>query len=190
MTVFLTSDLHFGHTRCAEEFRGFDSLEDHDETIIKNWNDTVTWEDAVVIVGDAVMGKFDDNVKKLSRLAGQKYLIGGNHDRIHPAFSSKREKRERFRSQYEEQGLTILPPIFFNWGFMICHFPFNGDSHDEDRYEQFRPIDDGGWLLHGHTHSTEKVRGRQICVGLDAWDMTPVSLQELIDIRDGEKEEG
>lgn len=180
MTVYLTSDLHLGHARCATEFRGFDDADHHDETIIKNWNETVTWEDAVVIVGDAVMGRFEDNVKKLSRLVGQKYLIPGNHDRVHASYTSKREKRMRFHEMYREQGVTILSPIYFNWGFIFCHFPYIGDSQDEDRYDQYRPVDEGLWLIHGHTHSEEVFSfERQFHVGVDAWDMRPVALNEV-----------
>lgn len=32
-----------------------------------------------------------------------------------------------------------------------------------------------GWLLHGHTHSDVKVRGKEIHVGVDAHDLAPVS---------------
>ena len=55
------------------------------------------------------------------------------------------------------------------------HFPYEGDSHDEDRFTRWRPVDDGAWLLHGHVHTSWQVNGRQINVGVDVWDYAPVS---------------
>ena len=37
------------------------------------------------------------------------------------------------------------------------------------------PDNDGLWLLHGHTHQKDKVRDKQIHVGVDSWDGYPVS---------------
>lgn len=41
--------------------------------------------------------------------------------------------------------------------------------------KQYRLRDEGRWLLHGHTHQPERIRGREIHVGLDAWDLAPVN---------------
>ncbi|WP_051265718.1 metallophosphoesterase family protein [Nakamurella lactea] len=42
---------------------------------------------------------------------------------------------------------------------------------------EYRLRDEGNWLLHGHTHSSEKVTSsREIHVGLDAWDLGPVEV--------------
>ena len=61
-----------------------------------------------------------------------------------------------------------------------CHFPYEGDSHDHDRYPDHRPLDDGEWLLHGHVHQRWRVRGRMINVGVDVWDYAPVPEDELV----------
>ena len=44
---------------------------------------------------------------------------------------------------------------------------------------QWRPDDTGGWLLHGHIHENWRQRDRQINVGVDAWDFTPVSEEQI-----------
>ena len=79
--IFLTSDLHFGHDR---EFiwgpRGFASSEEHDKTIVANWNSVVSPEDIVYVLGDLMLG---DNVKGtecINQLNGNIYVIRGNHD--------------------------------------------------------------------------------------------------------------
>ena len=60
-----------------------------------------------------------------------------------------------------------------------CHFPYHGDSRDEQRFDHHRPIDDGGVLLHGHVHTRWRVEGRQINLGCDVWDYRPVAEDEL-----------
>ena len=83
MTLFLTSDTHFGHKNILHLGKGrpFNDILDHNETIIKNWNEVVKPTDMVYHLGDFAMG---NNLKLLrdwlSRLNGQKHLILGNHD--------------------------------------------------------------------------------------------------------------
>ena len=62
---------------------------------------------------------------------------------------------------------------------VACHFPYVGDSHDDDRFAPHRPVDDGRILLHGHVHNRWRIDGRQVNVGCDVWDYRPVSEEEL-----------
>ena len=55
------------------------------------------------------------------------------------------------------------------------HFPYSLDPQYDLKFMQHRPHDDGGWLLHGHIHEKWRQHGRQINVGVDAWDFAPVS---------------
>jgi calcineurin-like phosphoesterase family protein len=62
----------------------------------------------------------------------------------------------------------------------LHHLPYTGDHHDsEERYREYRPKDNGLWLLHGHVHTTWKFKDRMINVGVDQWDFTPVSLDQI-----------
>jgi hypothetical protein len=63
---------------------------------------------------------------------------------------------------------------------LACDFPYRGDSYDEDRFVDARPVDRGGWLLHEHVHKRWRVQDRMINVGVDAWHQAPVSRAELI----------
>ena len=54
-TVFYTSDLHLGHAKVAE-IRGFDSLQEHDQTIIDNLDRQVGKRDTLWILGDISSG--------------------------------------------------------------------------------------------------------------------------------------
>ena len=82
--IFFTSDLHFGHKNLLKftKPRPFTTIEEHDQTIIDNWNSVVNQDDTVYVLGDIAMGmdpdKLEDYLKKLN---GHKRLILGNHDR-------------------------------------------------------------------------------------------------------------
>ena len=76
--VFFIADTHFGDSvtfQTSGEYKFFPNVKAKDETIIRNWNETVTAEDTVFILGD-----FGD-MNYWSRLPGKKFLIKGNHDR-------------------------------------------------------------------------------------------------------------
>lgn len=52
-TNYFISDLHFGHKNCLSfDNRPFKSIEENDETIIKNWNNTVKIDDDIYLLGD------------------------------------------------------------------------------------------------------------------------------------------
>ena len=81
MSIFITSDTHFGHNR---EFlygpRGFASISEHDEEIIKRWNETVSPEDDVYILGDLMLNDNTHGMECLKRLNGKLHIVRGNHD--------------------------------------------------------------------------------------------------------------
>ena len=71
--------LHLGHPNIARH-RGFQDEHEHDEHLIKTWNNTVRKRDITYILGDVTMetSKF---YYQLDRLQGTKHVILGNHDR-------------------------------------------------------------------------------------------------------------
>ena len=199
---YFTADLHLGHKRINElAGRPFESVEEMNETIIKRWNQTVSKDDSVFVLGDIVMGNFKENIKLIELLNGNKYMVAGNHDRIFVGNTDYSKRREEFVKAYQDVGFKIIsdgPPCFYNGGYMlnrqmfkvkfnVSHFPYSGDSHDEDRYVDFRPefVPYSPWLIHGHVHERWKVDGYQINVGVDVWDFTPVSLQQIATIMRG-----
>ena len=65
--IFFTSDLHFGHANIIKyDSRPFNSISHMDEELIKRWNESVSPNDTVYILGD--ISWYDD--KKL-----HKYII-------------------------------------------------------------------------------------------------------------------
>ena len=75
--IYIISDLHHKHTNMAI-FRGFNSVEDHDDYIKNKWNSVVKKKDTVWIIGDITMEKSDYSF--LDELNGIKKVVLGNHD--------------------------------------------------------------------------------------------------------------
>lgn len=183
---FFTSDMHFHHRNIMEYCPGRpgESAEDMSEVLIDNWNRTVGPDDEVWVLGDVAMGRIDESLPLVGRLNGRKRLVAGNHDRC---WSPLGPKAAKWRQRYLDVGFELIveeavidvPEL---GAVTLCHFPFEGDSHDEDRYVDQRPADYGQWLFHGHVHDAWKIKGRQINVGVDVWDYTPVSLDQMVDL--------
>lgn len=188
---FFISDTHFGHKNIINySDRPFDNFEDMDWQIVNNWNHVVGDTDVVYHLGDVAMGdstRWDNILKSLN---GYKVLVTGNHDRIFAG--EKPRQRERWDEKYHEwfdevydnlTGLVLSNGTVVN----LSHFPYDGDSHAEERYREYRLRDDGTILVHGHTHSHDVIsRSKkdtiQIHVGVDAWSYCPVSEQQVIDM--------
>ena len=80
---YYIADTHYGHGENIIRFdnRPFNSGEEMNQTIITNWNKTVTNADNVYILGDLIWSKDPDDWNRLlAKLKGKKYLILGNHD--------------------------------------------------------------------------------------------------------------
>ena len=77
--IFYTADLHF-HYLPVIESRHFDSIQEMDEKLISNWNETVREEDTVYVVGDVGYNNNRVPCDALAQLKGHKHLIRGNHD--------------------------------------------------------------------------------------------------------------
>ena len=83
--IYFTSDLHFNHDK---EFiyknRGFNTIDEMNSTIIRNWNNLVEDSDIVYILGDIMLGT-DESIELFNKLKGQKKIVLGNHDTTHRA---------------------------------------------------------------------------------------------------------
>lgn len=180
--VRFTSDLHLGHEKVAG-LRGFNSAEDHDIAILGNWHSTVQDEDIVWVLGDLCMGNPTSALAALKTLPGRKRLVLGNHDAGH----SINRNAHRWAAPYAEvfeHVATCARTKIQGREVLLSHFPYDRDR-GEARHLQWRLPDLGATLLHGHTHGTERLswsrRGSlEIHVGLDAWDLLPVSDRQLL----------
>ena len=164
------------------------------EELIRRHNALVKDDDLVIWVGDCFFYYSKEEMKRvLSTLKGRHILVRGNHDQ-----KPRMMMNAGFEICVEEMTMVIAGERV-----LISHFPFRMPEWKfryrkfinkikkklgltrkvwPEKYHNRRPVDKGQFLIHGHTHSTNKLRGRQIHVGVDAWDYRPVNLQEIANI--------
>lgn len=179
--VLFTSDPHLFHP-LVTRLRGFgEDLEAHNSAIIKRWHAVVKPDDIVWVLGDLTCTRkenvVDDALGIMERLPGVKHFIWGNHDHGHPMHKQAWKEQGRYLEVFASaqafakisvQGQPVL----------LSHFPYTFDHTNDARYTQWRLADEGAFLLHGHTHAAAKISSsKELHVGLDAWGLTPVSLQ-------------
>jgi calcineurin-like phosphoesterase family protein len=127
---FVTADLHLGHVNVLKHaMRPFSCIEEHDETLISQWNKVVSKKNTIVIIGDLA---WKNHRSYLSRLNGKKILIKGNHDKM---------------SQLDYSQFTRVETLWDtkqdNIKICFCHYPmlsWNSSCHLDS------------WNLHGHSH--------------------------------------
>lgn len=74
--IYFIADTHFGDERIRRyENRPFADAGAMDRELIRRWNETVSPEDTVYVLGD--WGRMDPTA-----LHGRKYLVRGNHDTL------------------------------------------------------------------------------------------------------------
>lgn len=175
-TTWFTSDLHFGHTNIIKLGNGrpFDTIEEHDEYFLQHWADTVSKRDTIWVLGDLCLKKGDalqELNDQLSKLPGAKKLILGNHDAGSPAYGKSGHHNQLSRytafDSVQLNGITTIART----KVLLSHYPYSWDHDEKQRFMQWRLPDLGKFLIHGHTHQTERaITSRQVHVGVDAWD--------------------
>lgn len=170
---YFTSDTHFGHKNvipyCERPFKDVDEMT---EGLIAGWNERVTPDDEVFVLGDFSFYGSTKTAAILARLNGTKHLIRGNHDDIK---TEEKAIRLGFASMRDSRIIRLG-----DMSFVLSHYPYEGDSTEIDRYIERRPQDTGLWLLHGHVHREWMVEGRQINVGVDVRHYKPISEEEVL----------
>lgn len=162
-----------------------------DEEIIRRWNEVVSPEDTVYHLGDIALGPIDKSLAKITRLNGYKIAVLGNHDRPFMRMGKHDEDTwwDRYADVFQEvlswEGAQVELPGFGT--VAISHFPYTGDHTPDDRHSGVRMLDEGMPLIHGHSHTTDRLtfsnKGtKQVHVGQDAWDFRPVSLEQIIEL--------
>ena len=173
--TFFVSDLHFGHENIIKLCkRPFDSIEEMDAALIKNWNRKVKKNDVVYLIGDVVWDK-NKVAYYMEQLSGKKILIAGNHD-------STWVKREECQKHFE--SVTSYIEVHLNGHpITMCHYPML--EWKSSREETRRKL---GYLIHGHIHNRIAEEYRQLFLsfnalnaGVDVNFFEPVTFEELLE---------
>lgn len=165
VNIFFTSDTHLGHANIIKYCnRPFNSLEEMNNTIIRNWNNIVKPEDTVFFLGDFCFknttgGKEGEGINVTSdswrkQLNGDIIFIKGNHD----------------KNNTNNTKLTSATLKMGGYDMFLVHNP-------EDYNHKFKIN------LVGHVHEKWKYKiinkNLLINVGVDIWDFKPVSFEKL-----------
>ncbi|MCD8068987.1 MAG: metallophosphoesterase family protein [Lachnospiraceae bacterium] len=168
--IYFTSDIHFGHANIIRSCgRPFETADEMDEAIIRNWNGKVKPQDEVYILGDVTMKGPDFAKERLLRLNGTLYLVKGNHDHF---VNKNKFDPDLFGWVKDYYQLKVD-----NRRFILFHYPITEWN--------YRP--QGSIHLHGHQHNKQEynLKNREngilrYDVGMDANNFTPVSLEEIV----------
>ncbi|BDD84547.1 serine/threonine protein phosphatase [Tsukamurella pulmonis] len=179
-----TSDLHLAHPKLAE-LRGFAGVAEHDAAVMERLHELDPDTDVLWVLGDICSGgvaSMESALAQLGTLRVPLHLVTGNHDPVNPM----RRGAQRFFAAYAEVFRSVQQHArtkIGGHGVLLCHYPYAGtpDRFERDEFAQFQLPDRGMWLLHGHTHATERRSGeRSICVSLEAWDLAPAPADRLM----------
>lgn len=204
MTIFFTADSHWSHANiikycnrpfmteeeqaivnrhlsCApddpryEECRkaytdlriSRETIKKHDEMLITNWNKVVGDKDTVYHLGD--FGFFKESQQAgaiLDRLKGKLVLLKGSHDK-RPLFDAIRHRRN-LQHYHPPSDLEITIDG------MVVHM-----AHHAHRV--WTKSHYGSIHLYGHSHGGLPPREgqRELDVGVDCWNFTPVSWEQI-----------
>lgn len=161
MKYFFSSDFHFGHKNVLKyDNRPFDTIEEHDGAIIRNYNNKVGEHDQFYFLGDFAFCNKRKSEEYISRLNGRKFFIKGNHD-----------KKDTIKL-YEKYGTYLgeLKKIRIeNQEIVLCHYGMRvwEGSHR------------GTWHLYGHSHHSLPPMGKSFDVGINGWNYEVLSFQEI-----------
>ena len=134
--IYYIADNHFGHKNVIRfDNRPFADTVLMDEVLVHNWNERVTEDDTVYILGDCFWKNEENSVKLIQRLKGHKHLIRGNHDRVHGRLRFYYESIEHYAEINDNDRLVIL-----------CHYPI--PFYKNQHY--------GAVMLYGHVHRTKE----------------------------------
>lgn len=172
MKIWISSDYHFNHDK---EFiwkaRGFESVEEMNETIVKKNNECVAPEDTLIICGDLMLGgadKLEEGLALLNRMNGLKLVVGGNHD------------TPNRREAYLRAGIPVFDAYAFTYRkyhFYASHYPTLTGNLEKESLKQVT------CNLFGHTHQTSNFYNEipfMYHVGVDSHECYPVLLDDVI----------
>lgn len=185
----------FRHSMSEEDFNALVDVERHDRTVINRINARVGKQDELYILGDLSSGGSANLRRALSLLDGlhvppsRRHLILGNHDGFRMKPSNAADIAVRFGSVSDNLFIDIngIPTV-------LSHVPryeyLDGSVREgmasnslEKTLRKHAPcVPHGVVHLYGHTHGRnpdEFHDGWSLNVGLDAWNLRPVSEDEI-----------
>lgn len=178
MAIWMCSDWHFNHDR---DFvwgkRGFSSVEEMNEEIVKRHNSIVRPDDDVYVLGDLCLGGAEANAANkelIEKMNGKLHIVSGNH------CTNSRIEMYRTCSNVVEVNLFSQMIKYKKQYFYLSHFPTLTANHDDDRPFKQKIIN-----ICGHSHTddpfTDFDKGIIYHVEMEAHNCYPVLLDRIIE---------
>jgi calcineurin-like phosphoesterase family protein len=175
--IFVIGDTHLGHRKLVEPDtafarKGFLTIEEHDEEIIRRWNDAVRPKDTVWHLGDVAFGR--DALALCARLNGLKHLVMGNHDAY--GIPEYQKYFSKIVGAYKLKGcilthIPIHPSEFYRWKANV-----HGHLHSKIvRVDVYPDLD--------ISNMYDEPDNRYINVSAEQINLTPVRLDLLLQKR-------
>ncbi len=162
--IFFTSDLHFNAQRTIDiSKRPFKTPKELNKALIKNWNNAVTKDDTVYILGD-----FGD-LSYARFLNGKKIFIKGNYER---SYYTDEELKQYFDVVCPIDVMHL--PVVHNgklYHLRLTHEPLNISGKD---------MTDDFIGLFGHVHKLCMIKKYGINVGADLHYFTPIDMDTVL----------
>lgn len=161
MEIWLISDTHFWHENIlnfkepnGDLIRSFNSVQDMNEVMIRNWNSVVKPDDKIYHLGDVGFSNFVRLKEIFDRLNGNKILIKGNHDRL---------KLSQYAQIFKDvRAYHILDK------FLLAHIPIHPLSLERWKGQ-----------IHGHLHTRVIPDSRYFNVSVERIKYTPINFNEI-----------
>ncbi len=154
--IYFTADTHFGHERTrALHKRPFNSVEEMNAALIRNWNDVVGIKDVIYHLGD--FGVADPQI--LRQLKGEMYFLPSQDydDQTVIDLLSQRARIIQPNTVIVEEGYAL----------QLVHEPLTAAAGDH-------------FYLFGHIHRLQMVKRNGLCVSSDAHFFNPISLETVL----------
>lgn len=171
--IYFTSDLHFCHKNILSyDNRPYDTIEEMNRDIVETWNNIVSENDIIFLLGDITLYEKSNTVLSLLKeLKGDIYFIQGNHDTdkaVNFYVENKVFKKVCSPLQVIEYSLDNTDEGKFT--FQLCHYPML----------DWRKKQKGGFQIFGHTHGNLKDHDvAQIEISWPVW-YRPIEIDEIL----------
>lgn len=165
--VYLWSDQHFRHSRVIEYAgRPFANVEQMNQTMINNHNNTVNDGSVVVFGGDITFGNEAINKEVMEQMKGRHLFIYGNHDFNHGG---------RYNTKFMKEAAACA----------LFQYEINGNMYDIviSHYPILCDLPDNVINIYGHTHQ-HVMLGLRFSMCVEQTNYKPKSWNEfLVDIK-------
>ena len=157
MAIYVVSDLHLNHKNIINMGRPFETLQEHNDYVIEEYNKVVGKDDLVYILGDVGFSPVQDLKLLIPRLNGRKVLILGNHDK-------------QKIGEYRNMGFIEVydHPVYYSSHLILSHEPVREALNNPYVFN-----------VHGHLHFNILDLPNYINVNTELINYKPISLVKL-----------